>query len=430
MARVFDGGSDESLLVDQSPISTYPFSISLWFKRGTWDGADCLVYFGDKDTSDSSMVYIRNLGENAGTIAHFVTGSTETFGPASTPIAEGVWYHVVMVLTNATNRQIFVDGVGGDVRTVSWTLPSFDRWSIARQMNSAPSFRMSGSIAELGVWNVALGQADIDALGAGYASGLVRSGALRMWLPLVRDEDRDLVTGGVWSAGGTPTVGDHPRIIYPGRQIIVPAGGAAVATPTPTETVTPTPTETVTPTPTETVTPTPTETVTPTPTETVTPTTTPSPTPTETVTPTPTETVTPTPTETVTPTPTETVTPTPTPSPTPTETVTPTPTETVTPTPTETVTPTPTETVTPTPTETVTPSPTPTETVTPSPTPTETFTPTPSPTPTETVTPTPTATPTPTPTPVGDPIIEIRVHGPPELRVTGFRDVLKVGTGI
>jgi hypothetical protein len=75
---------------------------------------------------------------------------------------------------------------------------------------------MSGSIAEAAIWNVALTDAKVAILAAGFSPLFVDPQSLVAYWPLVRDTDDDVVGGYDMTAYNTPTVASHPpKIFYP-----------------------------------------------------------------------------------------------------------------------------------------------------------------------------------------------------------------------
>ena len=73
----------------------------------------------------------------------------------------------------------------------------------------------NGSIAEAGVWNVALNSDEIASLSKGFPCRLVRPSALQFYSRLIRNvmDIRNAVT--LSELGTGTTVSEHPRIIYP-----------------------------------------------------------------------------------------------------------------------------------------------------------------------------------------------------------------------
>jgi hypothetical protein len=88
---------------------------------------------------------------------------------------------------------------------------------------------MDGKVAEVGIWQATLTDAEVAILGKGYSPLFVQPDKLLFYIPLIRDNDQDLIGGLSLSEVGSPTITDHPRIIYPGRQITSRIGPAVAA---------------------------------------------------------------------------------------------------------------------------------------------------------------------------------------------------------
>ena len=71
---------------------------------------------------------------------------------------------------------------------------------------------MNGSIAEPAIWNVALTDAEIASLAAGFTPDQIRPQSLQFYAPLVRDLV-DARGGRTITNVNSATVATHPRII-------------------------------------------------------------------------------------------------------------------------------------------------------------------------------------------------------------------------
>ena len=79
-----------------------------------------------------------------------------------------------------------------------------------------PAGFMDGRIAEVGVWNVKLTQAELDSLNSGLSFLFVRPSALQHYMRLFNTGTiSDIVGGLVGTANNSPTNTAHPSIIYP-----------------------------------------------------------------------------------------------------------------------------------------------------------------------------------------------------------------------
>jgi hypothetical protein len=230
MSRYFDETASEYLENDTGLVSGVPLSISVWMYSDDFGTADdqTLVFIGDKDVSNEHFL-LRFGSTDPGDILearHRVASSTQTaeVGPASV----NTWHHCAGVFAATNDRIAYLDGASGSNTNSMGDMTVADRISIGRAGDSSPGDHFSGRLAEVGVWNVALTQAEIDALAAGYSPLFVRPQSLVFYAPLIRDEDFDKVGGLSLTAFNTPTIAEHPPVIYPAQ---VYQGFAAAAAP-------------------------------------------------------------------------------------------------------------------------------------------------------------------------------------------------------
>lgn len=121
----------------------------------------------------------------------------------------------VVATFTATSTTINAYSNGGNKASASHSrsFGSIDRVRIgATRYQGVLSNYMDGRISEVAVWNVALTDQEVAALGAGFTPDQVRPQSLQFYAPLVRDLS-DVRGGRVITNTGTATVANHPRII-------------------------------------------------------------------------------------------------------------------------------------------------------------------------------------------------------------------------
>ena len=88
-----------------------------------------------------------------------------------------------------------------------------DRVTLGRLGDSSPSWHFSGSLAEVGIWDVALTDAEIAALAAGLPPNrlVARRGNLVAYYPLYNPDGVDYSGNGnhLTTVGGSPVRADH-----------------------------------------------------------------------------------------------------------------------------------------------------------------------------------------------------------------------------
>jgi len=140
------------------------------------------------------------------------------------------------VFASDTSRTVYLDGGNSASSSTSRVVnPSnFNRIGVATGFDSTgPIAAARGYFAEAAVWAVALTADEISQLAAGYSPLLVRPGSLRFYAPLfgrggANADEEDWAGGLTLTQSSSPTVVDHPRIIYPSRRQLTQTVDATV----------------------------------------------------------------------------------------------------------------------------------------------------------------------------------------------------------
>lgn len=214
MARAFASASSEGLYVNSVPLSGVPLSMAGWFNVVDATNAHAIVALVDQSVYNNYFALIayndllrlsrRDSDDNE---------SSETTANTS----DNTWHHGLAVAGTTTSGIIYLDGANSVENTVEVIPTGLDRVSVGWMGDSTPGDYANGSLAEIAIWNAALTAAEAATLAAGYSPLLVRPQSLVFYLPLIRDDDQDLIGGLSMTELVTPTVGAHPRIIYPTR---------------------------------------------------------------------------------------------------------------------------------------------------------------------------------------------------------------------
>jgi len=213
MARKFDDASSEYLERDSAPLTAYPFTMGCWFNSNDDKVDQTLIFLGDKDAPDEWWRIVAE-GSGAGDPIRLLTraGGGEENAASSTGYTVNTWHHACGRGVSATDRSAFIDGGSKGNDTVSLTPSNIDRVSIGRIGDISPDEFMSGSIAEAAIWNVALSDAEIAALGKGAHPFQFQPISIVSYWSLVRDDGIDWVGGFDLTAFNTPTISTHPPL--------------------------------------------------------------------------------------------------------------------------------------------------------------------------------------------------------------------------
>lgn len=196
-------------------VSAAPLSIACWFKMATVGLAANrdLVAIGNSGGQSNRNTFRLNFGFSPDSInASTSDGGATSAATTATAPGANTWCHAAGVWASAASRSVFINGAGKVSETTSRTPTGITNTFIGRGVGSVPDNLNSGDIvAEVGVWNVALDDAEVAALAKGTPPALVRPQSLIAYLPLVRD----LVDykGNGFSVAGSLSATDHPPII-------------------------------------------------------------------------------------------------------------------------------------------------------------------------------------------------------------------------
>ena len=203
-------GSSEYLQVDTPLVTGLPMSCSAWFNSTSTVATQTIFMVCDKDASN--MWYQLNLFGGVLGATQRDTGNTAAAN-ATTGYSAGTWYNAIGIWTSDSSRTVYQDGANNATETTAQDAISEDRTVIGRSGDSTPGDYFAGSIAEVGVWNRVLDAGEIASLADGFSPLFFLRGLI-MYRPLVRSTN-DIAKGFAMTEVDTPSVGTHPRIIYP-----------------------------------------------------------------------------------------------------------------------------------------------------------------------------------------------------------------------
>lgn len=210
MAISFNGTTD---YIEAVLASAYPVSFCVWFRAANNTDNMSIMAAGDSTQLDNDNLRLQAAGAVAGDpvrLGAMTNGAASSFATAVGGFTANTWTHAATVCTSATLRAAFINGGGKGTATLNRLMTALNVVTLG-VTRGATGFNewFSGQLAEAAVWNVALTDEEIAALGQGLAPDSVRASALLCYLPLVRDIVD--VKGNPLTISGT-TVADHPRI--------------------------------------------------------------------------------------------------------------------------------------------------------------------------------------------------------------------------
>jgi len=175
------------------------------------------------DSAGASNLFGLSLQGNAAgdpVAAESLNAPTDVSANTTSGFTANVWHHACGVWASATSRVAYLNGGSKGTDTTSCTPTSLDRIGLGNTAQSSPVRLLAGLLAEVGIWNAALTDDEVVALAKGFSPECIRPQNLVFYKKLIRK-----ITDGrgpAITAVGSPTVADHPRIIYPRNRIINP----------------------------------------------------------------------------------------------------------------------------------------------------------------------------------------------------------------
>lgn len=233
MARTFDGTGDGISFARNAAYeaATSAFSLSCWVRRnGAQAQYDRIV---DKEYNNAASAPFVSYGlefalSNA---VHAIIGDATSIKLAvgTTALTDLTWTHLCSVLSGGT-LTLYINNVSDATvaaGNIIYDTSANGPLDIAF-LASGASNAMSGDIAEIGIWNVALDAGERGALAKGVSPLLARRAGLFSYIPLIGkySPEIDLITG-LTGTVSNAVAGAHPRVIMPRRRTIQYGAAAA-----------------------------------------------------------------------------------------------------------------------------------------------------------------------------------------------------------
>ena len=218
MARYF--GTTSHLVGGSVPASDEPLTIACWFY---FDLASPNTRYSLVDIHLSTIFAPSfNIGVDGNDTGQIKASSGTAAAETSANITVRTWQHACGVFASSTDRRAFLDGgnKGTDSSTSNASTP--DEFTIGRYGGSNPGRQWWGGIAEVGVWNAALSDAEVALLAKGAVPLGVKPQNLVFYAPLIKDEDLDHVGGISLTPTNSPTTAAHPPVFRVPITFVVP----------------------------------------------------------------------------------------------------------------------------------------------------------------------------------------------------------------
>lgn len=200
-----------------------PLTLAAWGKTSMTGLTQYMVSLLNSASADTfDQFTIRLTGANV-VSARCGEAAAVSEAVSSTGFTVDTWFHAAAVFTSATDRAAFINGGSKGTNATSRTPAGINRTAIGFQDNAAASRAFAqggtGSLAEVGIWNAALTDAEIAALATGLSPLSIRPASLIGYWPLIGNNspENNLVSNtSKMTLVGAPSASAHPRLLYPG----------------------------------------------------------------------------------------------------------------------------------------------------------------------------------------------------------------------
>jgi hypothetical protein len=189
MARLFTSASSQYLENTSAVLTSMPFTMACWFRSSDITTTQTAMALGASGSNDRWALFL--AGAQAGDFlqAASVQSGTTTAAATTTGFLADTWHHGCAVFASANSRSIYIDGGSKGSNAGSSTPGTPNRTSIgARNSSGVYGVFMSGRIADAGIWNVALSDAEVAALAKGLHPTRMRPDALVAFWELCGDD--------------------------------------------------------------------------------------------------------------------------------------------------------------------------------------------------------------------------------------------------
>lgn len=215
MAREFTASSSEYLEVSSSPVTAWPITFGCWWRPANTTTQS--EFFSLQNSGGQAVgLALGSRSDGSDFRARYRRQNNYVWGDV---ITANTWHHVVARITVDDDHDIFTNGNKTD-GSIDEPVPSITNVAFGALRDSSPSNYSDGAVAEAFIYDVALTDAEIAALAAGYSPLFIRPASLQAYWPLIRDEDQDRRGGYDLTAYNTPTILEHPPVIYPSMPYI------------------------------------------------------------------------------------------------------------------------------------------------------------------------------------------------------------------
>lgn len=190
-----------------NPVSAAPFTVAAWARVANTTGSKAIVSLNQNSGTNRFVLYVS--GAN---LSFFVNDSGGFTQPQAGNVSANTWFHACAVEAALNDHRLFRDGANKNTTSGARTPVSINAVNVGTDRNNNNNTSLwGGQIAEVGIWNIALTDAEVASLAKGMTCDKVRPQSLVFYAPLVRDLI-DVKGGLTITNNNTATVANHPGV--------------------------------------------------------------------------------------------------------------------------------------------------------------------------------------------------------------------------
>jgi hypothetical protein len=210
MAYDFTAASSQYLNTTSTPVNAAPFTMACWFNP---DNTSTQVMMCVGNLLGASSHRFLLYKDTASKVIALSVASVNGQATSTASYTTSAWNHAAAVFASTTSRTAYCNGQAGTENTTNSAPSAVSNRVVVgvQQFQGSLVSYIDASIAECGIWNVALTAAEIASLADGMTCDKVRPQSLVFYAPLVRDLI-DVKGGLTITNNNTATVANHPRV--------------------------------------------------------------------------------------------------------------------------------------------------------------------------------------------------------------------------
>ncbi len=185
-------------------------TFACWFNTDVIGANQVIQSIGVNGGTERLVLLLSSTG---GIVAQSFAAGVAVTAAHLTVCSSGTWYHACAVFSSTTSRSIYLNGTGKVTDTTASNPSGFDRTNIGIRWSTTRGLFFDGLLFAPSIWNVALTDAEVVSLAAGFSPKQVRPASLVRCAPLYVNSTNRLVLTGTQTDNAITYSDNNPRII-------------------------------------------------------------------------------------------------------------------------------------------------------------------------------------------------------------------------